>query len=129
MGNGGTALTVPAIRLFIQGIAMNRWVSTAVLLGASLLGAGAQASTHKEAPMMAASGASAPMGKQQSRMASCNTEAKAMKGDERKAFMKTCLSGEMPKQTQQSKMKSCNANAKDMKGDARKAFMKECLSA
>ena len=107
---------------------MKRWVSTLVLVGASLLGAAAQASTHKEAPMMGASGASAPMGKQQNRMASCNTEAKGMKGDERKSFMKTCLSDEKPKQTQQSKMKSCNAEAKDMKGDARKTFMKECLS-
>ena len=63
---------------------------------------------------------------QQSKMGACNKEAGDKKGDERKAFMKDCLSA--PKSTQQSKMKSCNADAKDKKGDERKAFMKECLS-
>ena len=64
---------------------------------------------------------------QQSKMTTCNAEAKDKKGDERKAFMKECLSA--PKATQQSKMTTCNAEAKDKKGDERKAFMKECLSA
>ena len=63
---------------------------------------------------------------QQSRMAICNKDAGEKKGDERKAFMKTCLSAK--KETQQSKMGTCNTSAKDMKGDARKAFMKDCLS-
>jgi hypothetical protein len=65
--------------------------------------------------------------KQQSKMATCNAEAGDQKGDERKAFMKTCLSAK--KETQQSKMKTCNVDAKGKKGDERKAFMKECLSA
>lgn len=78
---------------------------------------------------------------QQGKMASCNKEAgaKALKGDERKAFMKECLSAkpaaaaaEAPskKATQQEKMKSCNKEAGDkaLKGDERKAFMKDCLS-
>ena len=63
---------------------------------------------------------------QQSKMGACNKEAVDKKGDERKAFMKTCLSAK--KEGQQSKMKTCNASAKGMKGDERKAFMKECLS-
>jgi hypothetical protein len=65
---------------------------------------------------------------QQSKMKTCNTEAGDKKGDERKAFMKTCLSAK--KETQQDKMKSCNADAKtkDLKGDERKVFMKGCLS-
>jgi psiF repeat len=63
---------------------------------------------------------------QQSKMGSCNKEAEGKKGDERKAFMKTCLSAK--KEGQQSKMKTCNASAKGKKGDERKAFMKECLS-
>jgi hypothetical protein len=77
----------------------------------------------------AADAASAPMGKQQSKMADCNKEAGDKKGDDRKSFMKTCLSNK--KMTQQEKMKSCNADpkAKTLKGDERKAFMKECLSA
>ncbi|MBH2011074.1 MAG: phosphate starvation-inducible protein PsiF [Xanthomonadaceae bacterium] len=69
---------------------------------------------------------------QQSKMATCNKDATGKKGDERKAFMKECLSAkkEVVAQdaTQQSKMKTCNAEAKGKKGDARKAFMKECLS-
>ena len=71
---------------------------------------------------------------QQSKMTTCNQEAGDKKGDERKAFMKSCLSAKpamTAKQTQQQKMKTCNADdkAKTLKGDARKAFMKECLSA
>lgn len=58
-------------------------------------------------------------------MATCNTEAADKKGDERKAFMKTCLSNKPA--TQQDKMKTCNADAKGKKGDERKAFMSECL--
>ena len=65
---------------------------------------------------------------QQSKMKTCNTEAGDKKGDERKAFMKSCLSAKKPA-TQQDKMKSCNKDAGDKKGDERKAFMKSCLSA
>ncbi|MEO8310291.1 MAG: PsiF family protein [Caldimonas sp.] len=83
------------------------------------------ANAHKEAPGMAASGA---MTKQQSKMGDCNKEAGDKKGDDRKAFMKTCLSAGKP-MTQQDKMKKCNGDATGKKGDARKAFMKECLSA
>lgn len=63
--------------------------------------------------------------KQQTKMATCNKEAGDMKGDERKAFMKTCLSNKPA--TQQDKMKTCNAEAAGKKGDERKAFMSECL--
>jgi hypothetical protein len=70
---------------------------------------------------------------QQSKMATCNKDAEGKKGDERKAFMKECLSAKKTqataaKSTQQEKMKTCNADAKGKKGDERKAFMKECLS-
>jgi uncharacterized protein HemX len=64
--------------------------------------------------------------KQQAKMGECNAQAGDKKGDERKAFMKECLSAK--KETpQQAKMKSCNAEAKDMKGADRKKFMSECL--
>ena len=63
---------------------------------------------------------------QQSKMAECNKDAADKKGDERKAFMKTCLSAK--KASQQDKMKSCNASATGKAGDERKAYMKECLS-
>ena len=73
-----------------------------------------------------AKAASAPMSAQQSKMATCNREAGDKKGDERKAFMKTCLSSKPV--SQQDKMKTCNQEAAGKKGDERKAFMKECLS-
>ena len=82
----------------------------------------------------AADAVAAPSG-QQSKMKSCNMDAKDKKGDERKAFMKECLSAkpaaaEATGTTQQNKMKTCNADAKTkaLKGDERKAFMKTCLS-
>ena len=64
---------------------------------------------------------------QQSKMGTCNKEAGAKKGDERRAFMKECLGA--PTATQQSKMGTCNKEAGAKKGDERKAFRKECLSA
>ena len=65
---------------------------------------------------------------QQSKMGMCNKDAGEKKGDERKMFMKECLSAK--KVSQQGKMKTCNADAgaKKLKGDERKGFMKECLS-
>lgn len=72
---------------------------------------------------------------QQNKMATCNKDATGKKGDERKAFMKECLSkkpeapAEAPKNSQQSKMATCNKDAAGKKGDERKAFMKECLKA
>lgn len=66
-----------------------------------------------------------PKTPQQEKMANCNTDAEGKKGDERKAFMKTCLSTKP--ETQQNKMKTCNVAAADKKGDERKAFMSECL--
>jgi hypothetical protein len=74
---------------------------------------------------------------QQEKMKTCNADpkAKTLKGDERKAFMKECLSAApaaaAAPMTQQDKMKACNADpkAKALKGDERKAFMKDCLSA
>ena len=72
---------------------------------------------------------------QQSKMKTCNADAADKKGDERKAFMKSCLSAKPAAEpakpaTQQEKMKTCNADAKTkaLKGDERKAFMKDCLS-
>jgi len=66
--------------------------------------------------------------KQQSKMGACNKDAEGKKGDERKAFMKECLSAKPAPATQQSKMGTCNKDAEGKKGDERKAFMKECLS-
>lgn len=77
---------------------------------------------------------------QQNKMKACNERANEKgfgegKGDERKAFMKDCLSAKSEKSgggkgSQQNKMKTCNKEAGDkkLKGDERKAFMSECLS-
>jgi len=66
---------------------------------------------------------------QQLRMKECNQKAGGMKGDERKSYMSSCLSGKEPekKMTQQDKMKVCNQKAGEMKGDDRKKFMSDCL--
>ena len=73
---------------------------------------------------------------QQDKMKSCNKEAteKSLKGDERKAYMKSCLSKKAEeekeaKKTQQQKMTDCNKDAKEkaLKGDERKKFMSACL--
>jgi opacity protein-like surface antigen len=86
-------------------------------------------------PVFAQTAAPAPAPKaansQQNKMGTCNTQAGDKKGDDRKAFMKDCLSNKpaaAAKPTQQEKMKTCNAQAADKKGDDRKAFMKSCLS-
>ncbi|PHX39162.1 phosphate starvation-inducible protein PsiF [Pseudomonas sp. NZIPFR-PS5] len=69
---------------------------------------------------------------QQNKMTTCNADAsaKSLKGDERKAFMSSCLkAAPAPAATQQEKMRTCNATASTqaLKGDARKAFMSDCL--
>ncbi|MBD9566104.1 MULTISPECIES: PsiF family protein [Pseudomonas] len=74
---------------------------------------------------------------QQNKMTTCNAEAtaKSLKGDERKAFMSTCLKAApaadaaKPMTPQQEKMKTCNATAtaQALTGDARKTFMSDCL--
>lgn len=84
-------------------------------------------------PALAADEAKKPMTGQQSKMATCNKEATGKTGDERKAFMKECLSAKSTatteaKPAQQDKMKTCNKEATGKTGDERKAFMKECLS-
>jgi hypothetical protein len=88
-------------------------------------------------PLMAALGLACSLGlpyvaqaapnAQQARMAACNHDAGARKGDDRKAFMKECLHAKKS-MTQQERMKACNHDAGARKGDDRKVFMKSCLS-
>ena len=106
---------------------MKRLTPTSLFAGALLalaaLGAHA-ADDAKKAP-------SEKQLKQQQLMKSCNADAKEKTGDERKAFMSSCLKGETApaKTAQQTKMTTCNAEAKGKTGEERKAFMKDCLSA
>jgi hypothetical protein len=73
---------------------------------------------------------------QQGKMKECNAQAKtqSLTGDQRKTFMKTCLSSQgaaagAKQNSQQEKMKQCNADAKTkgLKGADRKTFMSTCL--
>ncbi len=83
-----------------------------------------------------------PLTAQQLRMKNCNAEAKsqALKGDERKAFMSTCLKSpgkavaangdEKPAPSPaQLKRKACGDEAKSqgLKGDERKEFVRTCV--
>ncbi|MDR1648379.1 MAG: PsiF family protein [Zoogloeaceae bacterium] len=79
---------------------------------------------------------------QRERMGNCNKEAKlkGVKGNERKEFMKECLSSgkkgtaekpamETKTAEEKEKIKTCRNEAKQKKlqGDARKAFVSQCL--
>ncbi len=108
------------------------------------------------AMLFAASGPVLAETSQQSRMKDCSAQAKGKMGAERKAFMKSCLSGAKaavpapaaatpaaeakapaaapgmsksgkPLTAQQQKMKDCNGEAKGMKGAERRKFMSGCL--
>jgi hypothetical protein len=67
---------------------------------------------------------------QQEKMKACNDKAGDKKGDERKAFMKTCLSAKpAAEEKPKSKMAMCNEKTKGMtKADADKA-RSECMKA
>jgi hypothetical protein len=99
---------------------MTATIRSLMLAAAACLAFAAHAADDKAAD------AKAPTA-QQTKMATCNKEAGDKKGDERKAFMKSCLSAKP--ETQQAKMKRCNAEAKGKAGDERKAFMSDCLKA
>jgi hypothetical protein len=78
---------------------------------------------------------------QREKMKTCNAEAKekALKGDERKAFMKECLSSgksaasapaTQSKADEKAKTQACQeaAREKSLQGDARKVFISECVA-
>ena len=96
---------------------MKQWITALAL---SFVASGALAASHA-----AAAPARTP---QQEKMAMCNKDAADKKGEERKAFMKSCLGAKPAAASQQEKMKTCNKDATGKTGDERKAFMKECLS-
>ena len=115
-----------------------RRITCAVIAGAALTllaGSVAFAQAAPAAPASTAT-AAAPANSQQTKMKTCNADAtsKGLKGDDRKSYMKTCLSDQpataaTPANSQQEKMKTCNADAtsKGLKGDDRKSYMKTCL--
>ena len=96
---------------------MNKLLSL-LALGLALSAGGAYAASHAAAPM--ADGKTA----QQSKMSTCNKEAGDKKGDERKAFMKTCLSAKSPAASE------CDTKAAEKKlaGAAKTSFTKKCMA-
>ena len=76
--------------------------------------------TKAAATTPAATPAPAATNSQQDKMKACNAQAGDKKGDDRKAFMKTCLSNAPAKQmTQGEKMSMCNKKTAGLKGDER----------
>jgi hypothetical protein len=69
----------------------------------------------------------APANSQQNKMTVCNEKAGEMKGDERKAFMKTCLSAKPAKP--ESRMAMCNKKTAGMNKDDRAKAQSECMKA
>jgi hypothetical protein len=106
-----------------------KWLVTA---GAALAMLAGQAAFAQAA---ATGTAAKPANSQQEKMKTCNADAtsKGLKGTDRKAYMKSCLSDQpapaAKTNSQQEKMKSCNADAtaKGLKGADRKSFMSSCL--
>ena len=64
---------------------------------------------------------------QQEKMKTCNAQAGDKKGDERKAFMKTCLSAAPAKP--ESKMAMCNKKTAGMNKEDRAKAQSECMKA
>ena len=64
---------------------------------------------------------------QQEKMKACNAQATDKKGDDRKAFMKTCLSAAPAKP--ESKMAMCNKKTAGMNKEDRAKAQSECMKA
>jgi hypothetical protein len=65
---------------------------------------------------------------QQEKMKACNEQATDKKGDERKAFMKTCLSAKpMAAAKPESKMAMCNKKTAGLTKDERAKAQSECM--
>jgi hypothetical protein len=117
-------------------------VTSLVLAIAFAFACSANAATAQDAGVNGKSGK--PLTTQQLRMKNCNAEAKtqSLKGDERRAFMSTCLKGGSTElaardtgkpaapSPAQIKRKACSAEAKEkgLKGAERKTFVRECVS-
>ncbi len=96
---------------------------TAIALAFAALSAPTFAASHAAAAPMAEKKPTAQQGK----MATCNKDAGEKKGDERKAFMKTCLSA---KPAAAAASPACEKSADDKKlaGAARKSHLKKCAA-
>ena len=98
---------------------------TAVLLSAAFAAPSFAASHAGAAPM-----ADKKPTAQQGKMATCNKDAGDKKGDERKAFMKTCLSAKPAAAPAMAASPACekSADEKKLAGAARKSHLKKCMA-
>ena len=94
---------------------------TAIALAFAALSAPTFAASHAAAAPMAEKKPSAQQGK----MATCNKDAGEKKGDERKAFMKSCLSAK-PAAAAANPACEKSADEKKLAGAARKSHIKKC---
>jgi hypothetical protein len=80
--------------------------------------------------MVAAPAYAADSNSQQDKMKACNDQAGDKKGDDRKAFMKTCLSAKpAPAAKPESKMAACNKKTAGLSKDERAKAQSECMKA
>lgn len=104
---------------------MKTWITTLAFASAALFATAGQATTHKEAPMVAAPGASAaaPMG------GSCDTQAadKKLAGAAKTSFLKKCNKDSM---AANPAAKACDMKAAEKKlaGAAKNSFVKKCVA-
>jgi len=117
------ALDCPGARVLATHIhpwrALMKTILTLLLVGLFAFGTAYAADTKTDAKKTDA------MTPQQEKMKACNEQATDKKGDERKAFMKSCLSAKPEKA--KSKMAMCNEKTKGMaKADADK-MRSECM--
>jgi hypothetical protein len=95
-----------------------------MVLGAFAVGAPALAADTKTTDTKAGTNT------QQDKMKACNDKAGDMKGDERKAFMKTCLSAKPAEPAKpESKIAMCNKKTAGLKGEERNKAQSECMKA
>lgn len=78
--------------------------------------------------LAASHAAAAPANDQQNKMTACNKEAGDKKGDERKAFMKECLSTKSDKALTASPACEKSADEKKLAGAARTSHIKKCMA-
>ena len=102
---------------------MKTWITTLAFASAALFATASQATTHKEAPMVAA-GASAPM-----TGGSCDAQAaeKKLAGAAKNSFLKKCNKDTM---AANPAAKACDAKAAEKKlaGAAKNSFVKKCVA-
>ena len=66
---------------------------------------------------------------QQNKMTECNKQAGDKKGDDRKAFMKTCLSATPAPVKAESRMAMCNKKTAGLAKEERAKAQSECMKA